>query len=104
MNYRMRFHLENNFSLAKIVKNMTQKKANLFLIILIIVILFNIGIYSYSKRRSNQFKLFTRVYRRAQNPWKEEKLKLNELSEKVASYKKELNKVDEQEIGDIPPS
>jgi hypothetical protein len=80
-----------------------QKTFLVILIILIIVILFNIGIYSYSKRRSKQFKFFTRVYRRAQNPWKEEKLKLNELSAKVASYKKEIDKVDEQEIGENPP-
>jgi hypothetical protein len=74
------------------------------LVVLLIVILFNLGIYSYSKRRSNQYKFFTRVYRRARDPWKEDKVKLDELSEKVASYKRKINRLKDDSYGDTPPS
>lgn len=64
-----------------------QKAALIIAIILIVVIIFNLGIYSLAKKRGAEINLFTRVYRRAREPWKDENQKLKELSEQVAQFK-----------------
>ena len=64
-----------------------QKALLVILITLVVVIIFNIGIYSYAKKRGSQVNLFTRIYNRAKHPWKEDNEKMKELSEYVTKFK-----------------
>ena len=64
-----------------------QKALIVTLITLTVVILFNIGIYTYAKKRGPHTNTFGRIVQRARHPWKEEKEKLKELSEQVAKFK-----------------
>ena len=82
----------------------TQKAFLVILVVLIVVILLNLGIYSYAKKLGSQFKLFSRVYHRAQDPWKEDKAKLEELSESVAMYKTNIDEINKEDSGDSIPS
>lgn len=75
-----------------------QKTLLVILITLIVVILFNFGIYSYAKKRGSQINLFTNVYRRAKNPFRDENEKLQELSRNVAKYKN-YHSQEEEEAG-----
>lgn len=74
-----------------------QKTILIIFITLIVVIIFNLGIYSYAKKRGSQINLFTRVYHRAKSPWKEENEKMKELSDYIQEYK-ENRKRDEENI------
>lgn len=68
---------------------------------LLVVVLFNIAIYTVSKRRGedsiNQFKLFSRAFQRARNPWKEDQAKLDELSRKVSALEHKPENINEGE-------
>ena len=66
-----------------------QKALLVIFITLVVVIIFNIGIYSYAKKRGPQINLFTRIYNRAKHPWKEDNEKMKELSEYVTKLKKD---------------
>lgn len=74
-----------------------QKALLIIFITLIVVIIFNVGIYSYAKKRGSQINLFTRVYNRAKYPWKEENEKMKELSDYVHEFK-ENQKRDEDNL------
>ena len=67
---------------------MDPQKATLVIgITLVIVILFNIGIYLAVKRRKDQVgevELFRRAMKRARDPWGDEKANLEALSKQVA--------------------
>jgi hypothetical protein len=78
----------------------TQQKAALVIgLTLLVVILFNIAIYFASKRRGensiNQFKMFSRAFHRARNPWEEDQAKLDELSRKVEALGHKPDKINE---------
>jgi len=64
-----------------------QKAIIVIVITLVVVILFNVGIYAYVKKRGPHVNTFGRIYQRARHPWKEDEEKLKELSEKVAKLK-----------------
>ena len=66
-----------------------QKALLVIFITLVVVIIFNIGIYSYAKKRGPQINLFTRIYNRAKHPWKEDNEKMKELSDFVTKYKED---------------
>jgi len=55
---------------------------------LIFVLLFNFAIYAMAKKRganpANQFEMYSRVFKRARDPWEEDKAKLAELSSTLA--------------------
>lgn len=69
----------------------TEKATLVIVITLVVVILFNLGIYSMVKRRREdtnfQIKLFSKAYHRARKPWEEEDAKLEELSKIVSTLK-----------------
>ena len=79
---------------------MDTEKATLVIgITLLIVILFNLAIYTAAKRRGEnsitQFKMFSRAFQRARNPWEEDKAKLDELSRTVAALGNGPDVIDE---------
>jgi hypothetical protein len=59
-------------------------------IALVVVILFNVGIYyGYARKNSrNEFKDMINVVKLARNPWEEEDNNLKELSQRVEDLKK----------------
>jgi hypothetical protein len=59
-------------------------------IALVVVILFNIGIYfGYARKNSrNEFNDMINVMKNARNPWEEEDANLKELSKRVDALKK----------------
>jgi len=78
---------------------MDTEKATLIIgITLLVVILFNLAIYTAAKRRGensiNQFKMFSSAIRRARNPWEEDQAKLDELSRTVAALGNEPDSID----------
>ena len=76
-----------------------QKAALVIGISLVIVILFNLGIYRLAKRRGedsiNQIKMITRVAKRARNPWEEDNARLEALSQTLAKLKESQNQEDQ---------
>jgi hypothetical protein len=69
-----------------------QKALLVISITLVIVILLNVAIYVSIKRRNNrggEIELFRRAFRRAKNPWGEEKANLEALSKQVAELQKD---------------
>lgn len=67
--------------------------SNAFIIVgiaLVVVILFNVGIYfGYARKNSrNEFNDIINVMKHARNPWEEEDAKLRELSQRVNALKK----------------
>jgi hypothetical protein len=69
----------------------------IILIIVVIVVILNLGIFSMAKNRGRYLRQFSRVYRRAREPWKEDSNKLQELSEQVAKYKDSFPQGKEEE-------
>lgn len=65
-----------------------EKAALVILVTLLLVALFNLGIFTMAKKRGGEINLFSRVYRRARDPWKEDREKLKSLSDQVAQLKK----------------
>jgi hypothetical protein len=65
-----------------------EKAALVILVTLLLVVLFNLGIFSMAKKRGGEISIFSRVYRRARDPWKEDREKLESLSDQVAQLKK----------------
>jgi hypothetical protein len=59
---------------------------------LVLVILFNLAIYFSVKRRgknpTGQIEMFSKVFKRASDPWEEEKERLKELSDIVSGLQR----------------
>lgn len=62
---------------------------------LIVVIVLNLAIFVMAKRKggnpSGQIEMLSRVFKRARNPWEEERWKLKELSDQVAELQNQTN-------------
>jgi hypothetical protein len=81
----------------------TQKAFLVIGFTLLFVLLFNFAIYSMAKKRgahpANQFEMYARVFKRARDPWEQDKEKLAELSTILAEL--QISRGEEEPKGDI---
>jgi hypothetical protein len=79
----------------------TQKASLIISVTLVAVVLFNLAIYALAKRikpnSANKFQIISRAFKRARNPWEEDKAKLDELSKTLAALKAVKNQEDPDE-------